>query len=50
MSDWGRKKREVGFTLQSSGMTEKQFEKMLERLLKIAQRHNMGFGYWGDEE
>lgn len=46
---WGRKKRLVGFTLQSK-MTEKQFEKMRERLLKIAERHEMGFGYWEDDE
>lgn len=47
---WGRKKRLVGFTLQSNGMTEKQYEKMLDRLLKIAQRHNMGFDAWSDEK
>ena len=32
-----------------SKMTEKQFEKMRERLLKIAERHEMGFGYWEDD-
>jgi hypothetical protein len=44
---WGRRKRVVGFTLQSE-MTEKQYEKMLARLLEIAERHDMGFGHWVD--
>tara|TARA_R100000458_G_C8268387_1_gene243223 strand:+ start:601 stop:750 length:150 start_codon:yes stop_codon:yes gene_type:complete len=48
MSDWGRRKRNVVFTLQGD-CTEKQTEKIYERMLKIAEKYNLGAG-WTDED
>ena len=45
---WGRKKRNVIFTIQGD-FTEKQFEKMRQRLLKIAIADKKGFGYDKDD-
>ena len=45
---WGRKKRMVVFTIQGE-FTEKQFEKMHKRLLKIAISNNKGYGYQEDD-
>ena len=45
---WGRKKRNVIFTIQGD-FTEKQFEKMNQRLLKIAIQNKKGYGYCEDD-
>jgi len=45
---WGRKKRNVIFTIQGD-FTEKQFEKMHKRLLKIAISNKKGYGFQDDD-
>jgi hypothetical protein len=45
---WGRKKRNVIFTIQGA-FTEKQFEKMHKRLLKIAIQNEKGYSYDEDD-
>ena len=42
MSDWGRRKKMVIFTLQAE-MTEKQYENLFDILAKKADIHNTGF-------
>jgi len=46
---WGRRKKLVTITLQGK-LTEKQFEKIEDRLLKIAERYDLGFGSLVDDE
>jgi hypothetical protein len=45
---WGRKKKNVIFTIQGA-FTEKQFEKMHKRLLKIAIQNEKGYSYDEDD-
>ena len=42
-NDWGRRKLLVTFTLQGK-VTEKQAEKIYERMMRIAERYDLGYG------
>ena len=46
--DWGRRKRNVIFTLQGD-VTEKQAAKIWRRMLRIAETYNLGGG-WNDDD
>jgi hypothetical protein len=43
LGTWGRKKLLVTFTLQGK-VTEKQAEKIYERMMRIAERYDLGYG------
>ena len=43
MEKWGKKKQIILLTLQGN-LTEKQFEKIQNTLLKIAVRYKLGYG------
>jgi len=54
--DWGRRKRELTITIQGD-LTEKQYEAVRRRMLKICEKHDLGFaaadvwtGHMVDEE
>lgn len=49
MSDWGRRKKLVSFTL-SGHVTEKQYAKIRERLFKIVERYDLSADEWIDFE
>ncbi len=44
MSDWGKRKRSIVFTLMGN-VTEKQAEKIFARMLKIASKYDLGADY-----